>query len=323
MSSSVFDGCSSLASVTLSENCPTIPNNAFRNTGLTYIMIPDAVTTINQNAFYGCASLVTVDMSTTPGLTTIGNYAFKNCTAMTAFRSPGDNVIASVGTEAFYGDNKMALRSQNLTHLSSIGESAFYNCAKIKANLVLTSPSLTTIPNYAFYGCSAIEKINLSPNITSIGEYAFFNCSKMSSFSADGLNAGYFKLPSGVTSIPQYAFSNCRALTVIEDSFPEGLTTIGDRAFRYCIGFVNVYLPSTLSSISVRAFESNATYQIAMGKLYVKATTPPTVAGSNSYGIFQATDDSNLPTIYVPADNVSDYQAATGWSKYSAKIEGF
>ena len=56
----------------------------------------------------------------------------------------------------------------------------------------------------------------------------------------------------GVTSIGDYAFRGCTGLTSV--TFPEGLTSIGHRAFFECTGLTSVTFPEGLTSIGEGAF---------------------------------------------------------------------
>ncbi|MBQ3355563.1 MAG: leucine-rich repeat domain-containing protein [Oscillospiraceae bacterium] len=68
---------------------------------ITDLVIPDCVTSIQNDAFYGCSSLTSV---TIPGsVTSIGNYAFQNCTGLTD--------VYYFGSEA--GWNRITIGSNN------------------------------------------------------------------------------------------------------------------------------------------------------------------------------------------------------------------
>ena len=60
------------------------------------------------------------------------------------------------------------------------------------------------------------------------------------------------ELPEGLTSIGDRAFSYCDGLTAIE--LPDGLTSIGNRAFNYCESLTALELPGSLTSIGDGAF---------------------------------------------------------------------
>jgi hypothetical protein len=93
-----FDGCVSLASVTLPDSVTNIGNGAFENcTGLTNVLMGNSVTNIGNDAFNGCASLTNV---TLPGnLASIGDGAFGSCSNLTSITIPAS--VTNVGAGAF------------------------------------------------------------------------------------------------------------------------------------------------------------------------------------------------------------------------------
>jgi len=115
-------------------------------------------------------------------------------------------------------------------------------------------------------------------------------------------------IPNGVTSISDSAFYSCRSLASI--TIPDSVTSIEADAFAQCNGFTSITIPNSVTSIGERAFNGGG-YQ----SITVLATTPPTL-GNNAfyanYGNFK---------IYVPAESVEAYKAATIWSTYANKIE--
>ena len=94
----------------------------------------------------------------------------------------------------------------------------------------LTIPSgVTSIGEYAFYGCSGLTSLTIPSGVTSISEYAFYGCSGLTSLT----------IPSSVTSIGNYAFDGCRGLTSL--TIPSGVTSIGEWAFANCSGLTSIY----------------------------------------------------------------------------------
>ena len=71
-----FDGCRSLASVTIPNSVQSIDENAFSNSGLESIDIPQSVTEIGEKAFYECKYLKTVTIPNS--VKTIGKAAFSS-----------------------------------------------------------------------------------------------------------------------------------------------------------------------------------------------------------------------------------------------------
>lgn len=59
--------------------------------------------------------------------------------------------------------------------------------------------TITSIEDFAFYGCTALQSINLPESITSIDTSAFRDCTALQSIT----------FPKSLTSIGEYAFYNC------------------------------------------------------------------------------------------------------------------
>ena len=105
----------------------SIDNNAFYNcTSLASINISEGVTSIGNGAFAFCTSLTSINIP--EGVTSIGNYAFYNCTSLTSINIPEG--VTSIGDEAFRVCNSLA--SVNIPEgVTSIGYSVFYDCTSL------------------------------------------------------------------------------------------------------------------------------------------------------------------------------------------------
>jgi|GEM_PF-714825 len=170
-------------------------------------------------------------------VTTIGDYAFSNCAALTSITIP--NSVTSIGNEAFRGCG--SLTSITIPNgVTSIGNYVFYNCSSLTS---ITIPnSVTSIGNYAFYNCQGLTSITIPNSVTSIGNNAFYYCISLTSVT----------IPKSVTSIGNYAFYNCQGLTSI--TIPNSVTSIGNNAFYYCISLTSVTIPKSVTSIGGSAF---------------------------------------------------------------------
>ena len=82
--------------------------------------------------------------------------------------------------------------------------------------------NLTSIPNYAFSGCTFLTSIEIPNSVTSIGTSAFTKCYSLREI----------EIPDSVTSIGNEAFEFCYSLSSIE--IPNGVESIGNDAFYYC-----------------------------------------------------------------------------------------
>ena len=142
-----------------------------------------------------------------------------------------------------------------------------------------------------------ITDVNWPSGITSISEYAFERCNGLTSIT----------IPDSVTTIYGYAFEHCGSLTSV--TIPNGVTSIGEYAFSGCVALTSITIPDSVTSIGSYAFQ----YCEVLTSITIKATTPPTLG----YNVFNG---SSCP-IYVPAESVEAYKAATNWSSYASRIQ--
>lgn len=148
--------------------------------------------------------------------------------------------------------------------VTSVGESAFYNCKKLL--FVYVPPTVETIGSYAFKNCMGLIGLSVPEGLTEIGNYAFGDCRKFTYISLPTgikrLSQGMFKdcvklkridLPTGLEEVGIRSFWNCQSLESI--TLPETTTTIAGEAFKMCYSLKNVYMPETLSKINPKAFD--------------------------------------------------------------------
>jgi hypothetical protein len=116
---------------------------------------------------------------------------------------------------------------------------------------------VTSIGNYAFYGCNQLVSIDIPSSVTSIGNYAFYGCNQLVSID----------IPSSVTSIGNYAFNGCTSLATV--SIPTSVTSIGVSAFPSCLGFGLQLTNNTANNPRgvVRCIPCNTTHLIIPGNV--------------------------------------------------------
>ena len=237
---------------------------------VTYSGTTYSVTSIGWYAFYECTGLTSVTIPNS--VTSIGVYAFVSCSGLTSFSVAGDNSNYSSKEGVLFNKQQTTLiqypaRKQGEyvipNSVTSIVDYAFYGCSGLTS---LTIPnSITSIVDYAFAGCSSLTSITIPNSITSIGNEAFAGCSSLSSVtipnSVTSIGTAAFSgcsslssvtISNSVTSIEESVFSNCSSLTSVE--IPNSVTSIGLYAFSDCSSLTSITIPNSVTNIGKGAF---------------------------------------------------------------------
>ena len=335
------------------DGVTSIGRLAFRNcTGLTSVTIPASVTSIGSSAFYNCSGLKKVivkdlaawcgisfdvygnpldyaqhlysdedteitDLIIPDGVTSIGMYAFNRCVALTSVTIPGS--------------------------VTSIGGYAFLYCTGLTS--VIIPDGVTRIGGGAFSGCTGLTSVTIPASVTSIGYEAFDYCIGLKKvivkdlaawcgISFDGFtnnngrgngNPLYYAqhlyidedteitdlvIPDGVTSIGHRAFEHCSGLTSV--TIPDGVTSIGYGAFQNCTGLTSVTIPGSVTSISYYAFYGC----FNLADLVSLIQEPFMVRYFVSDIVY------SYGTLYVPQGTIEKYKATDDWRQFVRIEEG-
>ena len=219
----------------------TIPAAVTYN-GATY-----SVTSIGEWAFDNCTGLTNIYIPNS--VTSIGKGAFYLCSGLTSVTIPDS--VTTIGTATFY--ECTSLSSVTIPNsIISIGNHAFTGCSGLTN--VLIPNSVTTIGSWAFSGCSGLTSIDIPNTVTSIGSSAFYQCSGLANIVVANDNP-IFDSRNNCNAIIETATSTlvigCKN-TVILNS----ITSIGNDAFTGCSGLTNVIIPNSVTHIGDRAFLS-------------------------------------------------------------------
>jgi len=283
---SAFEFCSSLTKITIGSIATNIGEQAFAYcTGLTNITVNPA------NESYSSLSGVMFDKSQTtllqyPGgkdgsytisnnVTTIGDYAFADCSSLTGITIP-DN-ITNIGIGSFSGCSRLTGVAISGT-VASIGVGAFGFCSSLM--------SITVNATNAFYSNEAGVLFDKSQ--TTLLQYP---CGKV----------GSYAISNSVTSIEVGSFASCSGLTNV--TIPDSVTSIGGLAFQGCTSLTNLTIGSGLTSIGLYAFS----FCTSLTGVYFQGNSP---TPSDDLTVFS---DDNTGTVYYLAGTTGWGTLFDGW----------
>ena len=294
---------------------------------ITELEIPETVTSIGDDQFYGFKDLVSITIPSS--VTSIGFSAFYDCSSLQDVYYNGTiedwckikfggwyanpmayaenfymwngskyelvteieipETVTSIGAYQFY-EFKDLTSITIPSGVTSIGWGAFSGCSSLAS---LTIPnSVKIIDSYAFENCSSLVSITIPNSVTSIGRYAFSGCSSLTTVT--------FGENSQLESIGSYAFYNCSSLTSI--TIPSSVTSIGSDAFSGCSSLTGITIPSSVTSIGSSVFD---------GCSSLTTVTFGENSQLESIGSYAFYNCSSLTSITIPSSVTS-----IGWSAF-------
>ena len=207
-----FSNCSSLTAVTIPNSVTSIGSYAFEDcSSLTSVTIPNSVTSIGDAAFAYCHSLTSIDVaSENPNYSSVNGVLFnKDKTeliqypignAQTEYTIP--NSVTSIGSYAFADCSGLTLVTIP-NSVTRIGEGAFAECRSLTS--VTIGNSVTSIGKSAFEYCSNLTSVIIPNSVTSIGKYTFLNCTSLIEVT----------IPNNITYLEGKEFYGCPKLKVV------------------------------------------------------------------------------------------------------------
>jgi len=308
-------------SVIFGDCCHTINDAVCKGwTYLSSVTISDKVTTLGASAFYDTPRISHLEIGS--GITSMtGNQTFYK-TGVSASTKPDLNLAANIGlsvtNNVFYnsyfnnvifpkncslGSNSFEFCSASTLSFGSgtiISDGDSYNSAFRNCNISnIDLNGVTQIGKYAFYGARGFTSITIPSTVTAFNGSAFYSGSSLESVTIDYASDATFN------GNGQFSRTSISSLTI--GSHP---TEIGGLMFGYCNKLTKLYIPSNISSIGGSAFMNCS----GLTSITVDRATPPTIESI----VFNNTN--NCP-IYVPAESVDAYKAATNWSEYASRIQ--
>lgn len=238
-----------MTQIKIPQHITTIPEKLFNLCiSLKKITIPDSVIEISTSGFACCSSLEEVVFGPNSKLKKILQNAFIECSSLEKLNLPQS--LEYIGNSAF---EKCTFLSSVIIGSSNklvLGQRCFYSCSNLREILFTSSSvNLANIPDYTFYNCYLLEKINIPKTAGFIGYSAFYSC----------ITLHKIVIPSSVEIIYRYAFYNCSKLEEFEFEESSSLQIIECEVFEMCDKLTKIVLPASLvefkGDLSIYKFE--------------------------------------------------------------------
>lgn len=243
---------------------------------VTSVYIPNTVVSIdsyvdthyNYGSFQDCTNLNSIHLS--KNLRIIGDRTFEGCPCFADSVTISNN-ITSIGKNAF--DSKIVVfcadsctiaggyyKGVFYSSFPNMNSISFTNNVKILPAYLFSSmnpteidipPTIIRLADWAFRGCTNLEKINGLDNVVDIGYRAFYECESLNSVS----------LNSSLTNIRYGVFLGCRSLSFIK--IPNSVTTIGANAFERS-GLQSIEWGGSIDTIEAFAFSSCPLFELSI-----------------------------------------------------------
>ena len=229
--------------VTFGESVEKIParlfyvNNSSYSPYIKSVIIGSDVTSIGSYAFYNCTGLTEINWNavSVADFNSNSNVFYNAGTAGAGITVTFGDSVEKIPAYLFYVNNSSYspnIRSVIIgSGVTSIGDRAFYNCTGL-TEINWNAVSVADFDYYSdvFYNAGTVGAgitVTFGENVQKIPAYLFYASSLSYSPNIKSVIIG-----SDVTSIGSYAFRGCDGLTSI--TIPDGVTSIEDYAFDGC-----------------------------------------------------------------------------------------
>lgn len=290
----------------------SIPDYCFFATDYSLVKLPATTASIGKAVFAGSAlSLINLPQ----GVSSIGDYAFYDCSRMTSVSLPAG--LSSLGTGAFANCKNLEIIDLSNTNITEIPERCFSGCTSLKEIILpasvtkigreafqgtsvtsLSLPSVEILEPYALSGMYRLQELTLNPN-ASMGEGLLVD------------NATLHTLTGSPSTLPPLFAANCENLDPQQTiAMAE---EIGDFAFANTI-CSELILSSGLTNVSRGAFHGTK----GLEKIY--ATDLEDAIPATEEDAFSGLDCGNIQLI-VKNEHVDSWKADPQWGLFDVRGE--
>ena len=179
----IVSGCEVLQDVVIEEGVKSISPDAFRNSFIKSVSLPNSLETIGAKAFRYCTQLESVKIPS--DVKKIEDYTFANCESLKKV-SYGTS-ISEIGEAAFFGClslDKISIPG----NVKKIGYRAFANSG---ITSLVVKDGVEEIDYWAFSRCPNLKSVKLGATINKIRYSAFLDCDQLTTFEVNAKNKTY------------------------------------------------------------------------------------------------------------------------------------
>ena len=256
---------------------------------LSSVYFPKEIKSIGNNAFWGCEKLVSVTINT-PNPPEIFSYSFYNKRATLYVPYGSIDTYVNAGYSNYFKDIKSIPLNIGDTFVEKTIEGA-----EIKFCVISNDDKTCSVgKGYVGYNDDTPEPYCISPEyegdvtIPALANgYRVVSIKDQAFSSANGMKVRSINIPDGITTIGRKAFEGCKELTSI--NLPNSITRINDYAFAECENLGSVILPDNIITIPICMFQG-------CSNLY--SITIPNSVQEIGWNAFQGC--SNLSSFTIP-----------------------
>lgn len=226
------------------DGCEVIGRMAFKNCSLTEIQLPDSVTVIRDQAFFGCSKLRRMNIPRSLKVFEMEHSpfpsSFSDLNGESVHYQNREGILFNSDMSELFLCYQDRVRVEVPQTVKMIAPQAFINRLDMKE--IILPDGLETIGDAAFMGCVALTTLTIPQTVTAVGKRLCWGCHSLQKVI----------LPQSIKEVPPFAFFSC---DLREVSLPEGIKKIGEHAFGANFTMKSVFMPNSVRSIGMSAYE--------------------------------------------------------------------
>ncbi len=328
----VFDGCTSLTTLSIPtvmteigagalagtqitefdcSKAVTIGDRAFENASLltsTFLANNKVLTSLGASAFAGCSELKTVHIPS--GITIIPSYAFADCTSLTTVTFAKDTAVTEISKGAFSGVSSLAAISLPYT-TAHIKDEAFKGCTSLIS--ISFHKNLKQIHNEAFAGCTSLSEFTVPTNVEYLGMGVISGCTSLEKLTVpyigetmstnNRINFLFGALEAETTGLVPVSLKEIEVTQTLDLDESEEIVQneIPDYAFYDCVGLVKTTLVEGVTQIGEYAYGNC----YALPELPFKGVGGRPFEGIEAVGKYAFSNCTSLTSADIPSTLVN------------------